>query len=69
MLELIKENLCKIMAEDDLQELTKEDLEKIIDEQLKFIEPLVKANQALLSNNEELEKFKTLIVSFIDRED
>ena len=69
MLDLIKENLCKIMAEDDLQELTKEELEKVIEEQLKFIKPLIKANQALLDNNEELEKFKSLIISFIDRED
>jgi len=68
MLELIKENLCKIMAEDDLQDLTKKELEKIIEEQLKFVKPLIKVNEKILSNNEELEKFKSLIVSFIDRE-
>ena len=68
MLELIKENLCKIMTEDDLQDLTKEELEKIIEEQLKFVEPLIKVNEKILSNNEELEKFKSLIVSFIDKE-
>ena len=68
-IKLIKEELYKLISIDDLKDFTDKEIEELVCEQTKILYPLIDANKAILNDKEKLEKFKNLILSFINSEE
>ena len=68
-IKLIKEELYKLISIDDLKDFTDKEIEELVCEQTKILYPLIEVNKAILNDKEKLEKFKNLILSFINSEE
>lgn len=68
-IKLIKEELYKLISIDDLKDFTDKEIEELVYEQTKILYPLIEVNKAILNDKEKLEKFKNLILNFINSEE
>ena len=68
MIKEVKEELLKVIDLSELEDLTDKEIEEIIINNIKTVEPVLKASNLILEDKDKLEKFKELILSFIDTE-